>query len=494
MAHKLKITIQKNNQTVEFYKEKSVQTIIELLNYIEKEKGELENQFLKSIENDYIELFKKGGNKRLYLGYLDKFNIKKSQDQKSIKEELENELINLSHKIANKRNVPPSIYYRPILSQNNSYFFNGNYSTEAHYRNLNRILKPISSINVELIIFETTKTINNTQQHEIEKEIKEDTIFFGPPGTGKSHRFKNLEKNNNIFRVTFHPEYTYSDFVGQYKPVVGYHCNSHSTLDREVYSINGKNIKGKKPIVLYDFVPGIFMKAVLKALDDPDTKTFLIIEEINRGNCAAIFGDIFQLLDRESDKREENRRSEYDIDLPEELLQYIKENDQNDNFQEIIESGKLILPSNFYICATMNTSDQSLFPMDSAFKRRWEMEYIPIKYNHKNEVLDGSYFMIDNKKYDWIKFLYRINKNIVEITKNEDRQMGQWFVKFKDDGNDKQFFTEKTFKNKILSYLFFDVFKFNRSEVFKHQSFSKLMECDSLKDIFQEKIIKDYEQ
>jgi hypothetical protein len=142
----------------------------------------------------------------------------------------------------------------------------------------------------------------------------------------------------------------------------------------------------------------------------------------------------------------------------------------------------------------MNTSDQSLFPMDSAFKRRWEMEYIPIKYNHKNEVLDEAYFVINNKKHDWIKFLYRINKSIVEVTKNEDRQMGQWFVKFKDDGNDKQFFTEKTFKNKVLSYLFFDVFKFNRSEVFKHQSFSKLMECNSLKDIFQEKILKDYEQ
>jgi hypothetical protein len=489
MAQKLKITIQKNGQTIEFYKQKSIHAIIEFINYIEKENGEIEKEFLKAIESDYIELFKKGGNKRVYLGDTEKFKIDKQKEEKEIKEELEAKLINFSLEIANKRNVPPSTYYRPVLSEKRTYFFNGNYSTEAHCRNLKRVLKSVKGIKVELITIENKKYVTTQENNETE-EITEDTIFFGPPGTGKSHRFKDIEKNNNVFRVTFHPEYTYSDFVGQYKPVVGYHTDSNSKLDRETFEVNGKLIKGKKPIVLYDFVPGIFTKATLKAFDDPDTKTFLIIEEINRGNCAAIFGDIFQLLDRQSDKQDGNRQSEYSIDLPEEILQYIKENNCNDNFQEIIETGKLRLPSNLYICATMNTSDQSLFPMDSAFKRRWEMEYIPIKYNHKDDLLDGSYFIFDNKKHDWINFLYNINKKITEITQAEDRQMGPWFVSFKNDVNDKQFFTEKTFKNKVLSYLFFDVFKFKRSEVFEQDSFSKLMECKSLKEIFKKGILE----
>ena len=140
----------------------------------------------------------------------------------------------------------------------------------------------------------------------------------------------------------------------------------------------------------------------------------------------------------------------------------------------------------------MNTSDQSLFPMDMAFKRRWEMKYIPIKYNE--EKLKDAYFTTDKeerKQYKWLEFLKWINNEIEKIHNSEDKQLGQWFIAF-DDIKKKPNFNSDVFKSKVLSYLFFDVFKFERSRVFKHTSFAKLIECDSLDKIFHEDIFKHY--
>jgi hypothetical protein len=331
---------------------------------------------------------------------------------------------------------------------------------------------------------DSKKSLITDIEKTYENSLLKDTIFFGPPGAGKSSKIKERIKDAKIYRTTFHPEYTYSDFLGQYKPVVGYHTDSNSKLDRETFEVNGKLIKGKKPVVLYDFVPGVFTKAIIEAFKNPEENIYLIIEEINRGNCAAIFGDIFQLLDRDY-----NNESEFPIDLPAELLDYLQSSyPEDENIQNIIKTEKLYLPRNFCILATMNTSDQSLFPMDSAFKRRWNMEYIPIDYQEKE--LKYSYFKIENKTHNWLKFLEKIN-NLIEETHNaEDKQIGQWFIKTNGiDENGTPFFNEENFKNKVLSYLFFDVFKFERSKIFKQSSFSKLIECNSLEEIFKDDVL-----
>ena len=486
MTQKIKITVNKDEKQVEFYENKVTKTIISFLNYIEKDNSNIKEKFLEALEKDYNSLFKKGGNKRVYIDLTDKhipeFSI---ANEKKLKTLLTEKLIDISYTIGEKRNISPGLTYRPIFTNNKTLFLNSNYSTVYHFQNLNNILKNIKDIDIE--IFETdNKKIEKTSKHK-------DTILFGPPGTGKSFKLK-FSEETQVFRTTFHPEYTHSDFIGQYRPVVGHHIRSHTNLQQETYEVNGKIIENKKPIVLYDFVPGIFTKSIVEAFKYPEKDFILIIEEINRGNCSAIFGDIFQLLDRENESDE----SEYPIDLPEELYEYfcsiISKENTEEEFKILIEKKQLFLPSNLHIKATMNTSDQSLFPMDAAFKRRWEMEYIPIKYNEGT--LKNAYFTTDKdckKQYNWLKFLKWINNIIEKIHKSEDKQLGQWFISF-DDSKTKPYFDSSVFKNKVLSYLFFDVFKFNRSEVFKHQSFSKLMECNSLEDIFQEKILKDYDQ
>ncbi|MDD2525588.1 MAG: AAA family ATPase, partial [Bacteroidales bacterium] len=224
------------------------------------------------------------------------------------------------------------------------------------------------------------------KDNKIESSLQK--IYYGCPGTGKSHTVQGLTEGEkgekiiyfdesgakiddidsvedkskvttNIFRTTFHPDYDYSTFVGSYKPVM------NPVLDED-------GNKTDKEELIYEFVPQVFTNAYVRAyksladtsLSDDEKKVYLIIEEINRGNCAQIFGDLFQLLDRK------NGKSEFSIIPDAELRKYLS--------KEGLESNKLELPANLHILATMNTSDQSLFPMDSAFKRRWEMEYVPI--------------------------------------------------------------------------------------------------------------------
>ena len=251
------------------------------------------------------------------------------------------------------------------------------------------------------------------------------TIYYGCPGTGKSHAVKAIAEGEdgekiikfddgttNVFRTTFHPDYDYATFVGCYKPVK----NEENQLD-------------------YKFVPQVFTNAYIQALRHTDKPIYLIIEEINRGNCAQIFGDLFQLLDRT------NGESDYAIKPDTELAKYLA--------SQGVPSEELKLPDNLHIYATMNTSDQSLFPMDSAFKRRWAMEYMPINYTQKK----ASTFTIEvaGKKYPWIKFLEMVNERIVNATDSEDKQMGEFFIKGDVD--------EREFKNKVMFYLWNDVCK-----------------------------------
>lgn len=297
-------------------------------------------------------------------------------------------------------------------------------------------------------------------EEKIATLLSQQIIFYGAPGTGKSHKIKEIlgeydgcpenkkVPKTNIFRTTFHPDSDYSTFVGAYKPTKG---------KRPIYGLNGgltvRLNDGKndleEEIITYKFIPQAFLNAYIRSYQT-DENVYLIIEEINRGNCAQIFGDLFQLLDRD-----ETGKSEYTIKADTDLKAFLEEILGKDN--DGIKDGELRLPSNLYIYATMNTSDQSLFPIDSAFKRRWDWEYEPIKYKNTDWEID-----INNNKYSWVSFQKEINRRIFEATNSEDKMLGDYFVK---PSNGK--ITEKILLNKILFYLWNDVCKDGEGDIFK---------------------------
>jgi 5-methylcytosine-specific restriction endonuclease McrBC GTP-binding regulatory subunit McrB len=209
----------------------------------------------------------------------------------------------------------------------------------------------------------------------------------------------------------------------------------HNWLKEEGYLVESN--------ITYEFLPQVFTNAYIKAWKTPEEKVYLIIEEINRGNCAQIFGDLFQLLDRK------NGVSEYPVKADKDLADYLKKELGAEH--EGIANGELKLPSNLIIYATMNTSDQSLFPMDSAFKRRWDWEYVPINYSKD---IDSSKFIIEvdeDTKYSWVEFLKSVNDKIYDATNSEDKQMGNFFIKKSIDAD--------TFVNKVMFYLWNEVCK-----------------------------------
>ena len=292
-------------------------------------------------------------------------------------------------------------------------------------------------------------------------------IFFGAPGTGKSYRIKGLTKNESVIRTTFHPDSDYSSFVGSYKPTM---------RSVPIRDLSGEVVKeGEIPVcenrIVYEFRDQAFLQAYIKAWsflaesgdDGLIKKQYLIIEEINRGNCAQIFGDIFQLLDR-------NKRgfSEYPVTADHDIQVHLKEAfstvssfpkyinsfypDQFGDVSDRVHSGEvLVLPCNLYIWATMNTSDQSLFPMDSAFKRRWEQEFVKIDYN------DASTFIlkIGEERFNWDSVLHALNRFIEETDHSAHKVLGNRFVQTR-FGSTIEY---SSFRDKVLFYLFNDVFK-----------------------------------
>ena len=232
------------------------------------------------------------------------------------------------------------------------------------------------------------------------------------------------EKIKRVIRTTFHPDTDYAQFVGCYKP---------KTYD-----------DGEEKKISYEFTPQAFTEAYVKAWSDLEHPYYLIIEEINRGNCAQIFGDLFQLLDRRK-----AGYSEYPIKADHDLREYLEAHLPEDS--EGIMDGKLCLPPNLSIIASMNTSDQSLFPMDSAFKRRWSWEYVPIDYD--NEVSARFEINIGGETENWHEFLKKINEKIKKVTSSEDKQMGNFFIK--------QSIDEKEFCDKVMFYLWSEVGKDN---------------------------------
>ena len=273
-------------------------------------------------------------------------------------------------------------------------------------------------------------------------------IIFGAPGTGKSHLLEQQRKNyfddEHYERVTFHPNYSYAQFVGAYKPVT-------------------KSADGKEDIT-YSFVPGPFVWVLAKAIKHPSENFLLVIEEINRANVAAVFGDVFQLLDRDEDGK-----SEYPIDAGEDLKKYLGKSDVP------LEGGKIAIPANMYIWATMNSADQGVMPLDAAFKRRWEFEYIGIDEN-ENQVAD--YEIPKTKNPDgtldfvrWNVFRKALNgklKNLSGASVNEDKLLGPFFINRRNLETAKENAEDfiRLFKSKVLMYLYEDVCKMNPRALF----------------------------
>lgn len=312
-------------------------------------------------------------------------------------------------------------------------------------------------------------------------------IFYGAPGTGKSFTIDNIVDDDNSIRTTFHPDTDYASFIGAYKPTMESVPMSYVSEGKAKYAQPFGEHTGKERKIVYKYVPQAFLKAYTAAWKNymSGKPYFLVIEEINRGNCAQIFGDLFQLLDRNN-----SGSSSYPISADEDIRQYLNNffaktvSDTNDKYltneerdairdfvfvkdngkhvnvgEQILNGSKLILPPNLHIWATMNTSDQSLFPIDSAFKRRWDWEYMPIVYNPTDKCTGQPIewrFCIGDKLYSWGDFLKKINPEIYVLTESSDKQMGYFFAKA-DPKTD--IISENVFLNKVLFYLWTDVFK-----------------------------------
>lgn len=279
-------------------------------------------------------------------------------------------------------------------------------------------------------------------------------IFFGAPGTGKSHALDNekdilLGEDGKYERVTFHPDYSYSQFVGTYKPV--------SDEDK----------------ILYKYVPGPFLRTYVKAKQNEKKIYLLIIEEINRANVSAVFGDIFQLLDRN-----DSNKSKYPIHTTEDIKKYLAE-ELGGNLEDHLT---IEIPNNMYIWATMNSADQGVYPMDTAFKRRWDFTYLGI--DEKEEGTKNYKIKVGEKEYNWNNLRKAINHALLEECKvNEDKLMGPYFISegsFKKSEVDSKELI-KVFKNKVIMYLFDDAAKYKRATLF-----SGCSACNSYSKICQE--------
>lgn len=306
------------------------------------------------------------------------------------------------------------------------------------------------------------------------KETCRNWIIFGAPGTGKSHLVEEKQKDPTfpfakVVRVTFHPEYSYHDFVGSYKPVMVSYLNEVGRLEKKIE---------------YQFVPGPFaviLKKARKAKEkatQPDSNPecfLLIIEEINRARMAAVFGDVFQLLDRN-----ESGESDYDIVPSRELDAYLRDKKPLDGAvaetEEEVEPDPIKIPANMYIWATMNSADQGVFPMDTAFKRRWDFKYLGI--NEEEGKLTKDYGLMAPA---WNRIRMHINGLLQEAKINEDKQMGPFFLKKETLKNEEKFI--EAFKSKVVMYLYEDAAKHKKDRVFAKPNDTYSQICGTIKDL-----------
>lgn len=308
---------------------------------------------------------------------------------------------------------------------------------------------------------------NEAKKIDAPKPIGLQQIYYGAPGTGKSKTIKDLTFGESVIRTTFHPDSDYASFVGTYKPITE-EVDLRDCYGKKVIDDDTKEVV-KEERIAYKFIPQAFLEAYVEAWKKlgSSKKQYLIIEEINRGNCAQIFGDLFQLLDRN-----EYGFSDYPIVADKDMQKYLEKefagweitnkDEINQLYGEanmvklIMKGERLVLPSNLYIWATMNTSDQSLFPIDSAFKRRWDWKYVPIREGRDKETNAplNWYINTGDKQYDWWSFISKVNKLIGSLTNSEDKKLGYFFCKAKDGEIDADLFVSK-----VIFYLWNDVFK-----------------------------------
>lgn len=311
-----------------------------------------------------------------------------------------------------------------------------------------------------------TKKLESKGNYGTSSNLPLQQIVYGAPGTGKSFGVDEdiIKYAMHDIRTTFHPDSDYSTFVGAYKPQM----EKVTVRDDRGFPVteNGQVVYEKK--IVYKYTQQAFLKAYVAAWKDLENPHVLVIEEINRGNCAQIFGDLFQLLDRN-----DIGFSKYPITADTDIMQVLNEefdglhiangeainaHYKDDVVADVVNGSRLLLPNNLYIWATMNTSDQSLFPIDSAFKRRWEWKYVPISNAGK-----AWKICVNGTEYDWWSFIEKINNKIWDATKSEDKKLGYFFCKAdrKVNENDEEnnVISADRFVGKVLFYVYNDVFK-----------------------------------
>ena len=421
------------------------------------------------------------------LCYLVKSGSKGSFSIRTISKQLLGEFIDYYRKNPNKKAEDARVELKE-LSDIDKYEYGYNATLTAMAK---MVLDPKN----ELVRKGNPAESSRTENHLL-KTTGLQQIYYGAPGTGKSKTIKDLTFGESVIRTTFHPDSDYASFVGTYKPITEEvdlrDCYGKKVIDEETNEVV------KEERIAYKFIPQAFLEAYVKAwkklgskksgksdksynrihpalLDTPEIftknkaskKQFLIIEEINRGNCAQIFGDLFQLLDRN-----EYGFSDYPIVADKDMQKYLEKefagweitnkDEINQLYGEanmvslIMKGERLVLPSNLYIWATMNTSDQSLFPIDSAFKRRWDWKYVPIREGRDKETNAplNWYINTGDKQYNWWSFISKVNELIGSLTNSEDKKLGYFFCKAKDGEIDADLFVSK-----VIFYLWNDVFK-----------------------------------
>lgn len=365
---------------------------------------------------------------------------------------------------------------------------NGTYYLTLGVGSDKNILATLPKSDFNTIEFDDSKILS--MKESLKKMRKSDIplqqIFYGAPGTGKSHAINELTAGKDVIRTTFHPDTDYSTFVGAYKPTTK-PVPVITVIGTEAVPVRDKN--GKEMMedkIVYEYVSQAFLQAYVAAWrkycdvqeGEEPMDEFLVIEEINRGNCAQIFGDLFQLLDRGDEGF-----SEYPIKADSDMKKLLEKEFEGleiknkeginalfkggkDIVAEVLAGDVLLLPNNLYIWATMNTSDQSLFPIDSAFKRRWDWNYVPISDAGKNWMIE-----VNGAQYDWWKFLEAINDKVYHATYSEDKKLGYFFCKAKDG-----VISADKFVSKVIFYLWNDVFKDSEFEgdTFKDEDGEKL--------------------
>ena len=398
-----------------------------------------------------------------------------------------------------ERNVDPKRYY---LSP----------EKKGNYKYINRISLPLITqlkfIRIpngnDYTFFLKPEFIRQEQEKEtnfdivMEKSLQK--IYYGAPGTGKSYEIDRMTNKDNSIRITFHPDTDYASFVGSYKPtMVIKPVMTLSGTEARPAIIAEESTPLMESTIAYKFVPQALLLAYVKAWEsyfkDLEANSeirpfYLVIEEINRGNCAQIFGDMFQLLDRSN-----VGYSSYSI-TPDIDIQQFLENDErgflntqfqdnkkvkNDNgkhiatFEDVKNGTLMVLPPNLHILATMNTSDQSLFPIDSAFKRRWDWKYMKIKDAEKGWKIDFPKSDESDERIDWWSFIQRINLIVSDMTSSADKQLGYFFCKpnqkISEEDTEFRLISQEKFVDKVLFYLWNDVFKdygFDDAKLFKY--------------------------